>query len=62
MHNHFVNGLLALIVLVFAIFGWSNEVVIIGSALILIYSVVDCNNCCRPGKEGKSKKPVKRKK
>jgi len=62
MHNHFVNGVLSLIVLLFAIFRWSNEVVIIGAALILIYSVVDCNNHCRPNKGKMSPMKPKKKK
>lgn len=62
MHNHFINGFLALIVLVFAIFRWSNEVVIIGSALLLIYSVVDCSHSCSPKKESMPKKPTKKRK
>ncbi|MDP3965988.1 MAG: hypothetical protein Q8Q04_00470 [archaeon] len=62
MHNHFVNGFLAAVVLVFAIFGWSNEVVIVGAALLLIYSIVDCSKSCSPKKEEMPKKPAKKKK
>ncbi|PJE81719.1 hypothetical protein COU58_00870 [Candidatus Pacearchaeota archaeon CG10_big_fil_rev_8_21_14_0_10_32_42] len=61
MHNHYISGFLALIVLAFAIFGWSNEVVIAGSALIFVYSIFDCSKSCSPRKQV-SKKSTKKKK
>ena len=67
MHNHFFNGLFALIILVFAIFQWSNVVIIVASAVLLIYSVIDCNNTCRkkmepmPAKKARTTRKRKKK-
>ena len=65
MNYHYFNGLLALIVLVFAIFGWSKVVVILGAALLLLHSLMNFGGSCCPccDVEAKpTKKPVKKKK
>jgi hypothetical protein len=47
MGGYYKDGFLALVALVFAIFNWSNVVVIIATALIVLHSLLHVFGWCR---------------
>jgi len=69
MGGHYTDGILALIALLFAIFGWSNVVVIVATALVVLHALFHLFGWCSCGctndtKDMKNmpKKPSKKKK
>lgn len=47
MSGYYKDGILALVALVFAIFNWSNVVVIVATALIVLHSLFHVFGWCK---------------